>query len=118
METLLTAIALAAIAFFGLGWDRRLMDRRAKRKFSKAEEASIADPKVVNCLVEQQARIDLCMATIRLLLKTHPQKGDVTVLLRAAMTHLSEASARETPNTHQIYERTLRNALKALIGNE
>ncbi|WP_066570682.1 hypothetical protein [Burkholderia sp. ABCPW 14] len=108
MKTFFILIGLGVFVAFSLGWDRRLMEWRANRK----------DLKLFNCIVEQQARIDLCMTAIRLLLKTHPQQGDVAVLLRAATTHLSEASARETPNTHEVYERTIRNALKALVGGK
>lgn len=118
METFLTVIGLAAFTIFALGWDRRLIERRAKQKYRKEQQAEIAGPRVLNCLVEQQAKIDLCMTTMRLLLRTHPQEGDVAVLLRAAATHLSESSARETPNTHEVYERTLRNALKSLVGEK
>ncbi|TGB34379.1 hypothetical protein [Burkholderia thailandensis] len=118
MDAWLIFIGLAALVIFALRLDQRFMERRARRKHERMHGTAKMDPKVLNCLVEQQARIDLCMTSIRILLKTHPQKGDVAVLLRAATTHLSESSARETPNTHEVYERTLRNALKALVGEQ
>lgn len=116
MEAWLIFMGLAALAIFALRLDQRFIERRARRKYDAMHGSLQMDPKVLNCLVEQQARIDLCMAVTRLLLKTHPQQGDVAVLLRAAATHLSESSARETPNMHDIYERTRRNALKAMVG--
>ncbi|WP_104656552.1 hypothetical protein [Ralstonia insidiosa] len=75
-----------------------------------------ADPRVMACIVEHQAKLDLFLTANRLLLKTHPNRDDVAVLLRAAATHLAETSARELPETYAAYEKSLRGALSALLG--
>ncbi|MDG0025953.1 hypothetical protein [Trinickia sp. Y13] len=97
----------AGVAFF---WWLLKTDFRARKKPLKA------DPRVIAVLIEQQAKIDLNMTAMRALLATHPQKDELAILLRAAVTHLNAAAAAETPDTHALYEKTLRNTLETLVG--
>ncbi|PTB23491.1 hypothetical protein C9I56_39065 [Paraburkholderia caribensis] len=103
------------ISLFGLAAFVAYLTRDGWRM--KRSSPAMPDPKLLACLVEQQAKLDLQMTALRALLKTHPDSGDIAILLRAAATHLSASSARQLPDTHVTYERALRATLEQLVGD-
>ncbi|TDV06039.1 hypothetical protein [Paraburkholderia caballeronis] len=112
----LGAVVIVAILGFVFVWkDPRYFAYRQRKK--QESNAINTDPRVLACLVEQQAKLDLLMTSTRALLRTHPNASDVAVVLRAAATHLTATSARETPETHATYERALRATLETLVGD-
>lgn len=103
-------ISLLALAVFIAALTRN--DWRRKREKTAVD----TDPRMIACMVEHQAKLDLLMTGTRALLRTHPNGPDVAVVLRAAATHLSASSARDLPDTHGIYEAALRATLEQLVG--
>ena len=105
--------------FFVIGFIAFMAQAEIRHRRAAVGPSSVkADPRILAVLIEQQAKIDSQTTAIRALLMTHPQKADFAILLRAAVTHLNAASATNAPDTHPLYEATLRSALENLVNEE